>query len=153
MAVVGFFPATVAVSESGALLRYAEALVYAWDDEYFSSPLRITDLQGIPMPQNKLIASNGIYPSFLPPDPSILQVRAKSANHITPMTSLTVYVSAAQTAAEAAEKAAAQVALDADEVDRARSDAVAAALRAEKAAGNTILIPEPGMSGYYMFGA
>lgn len=151
--IVGYFPATSAVDgQSGARLRYAEAFVYAWEDTNYLYPLVITDLNGVAMEGKKLIANDGVYPDFCPPA-GVLQVRARSGQYVTPMTSLTVYAQAAQDSANRADRAAMQVSLDADETERARGEAVAAALRAEKAAGNTILLPEPGWSGYYMFGA
>jgi len=140
--IVGYFPATAAVDgASGARLRYAEAQVYAWADTNYSTPLAITDLQGIPMVENKLIAVDGVYPDFRPPA-DVLQVRAKSGSFVTPMTSLTVFAQAAQDGAKRAEQAALEVSQDVDE-----AAAVAQVLRtlAEKQGAPLIEDPlEPG---------
>ncbi|MEX8031668.1 SGNH/GDSL hydrolase family protein [Microbacterium sp. 20-116] len=131
MAVVGYFPATLAVdSNTGTRLRNAEAQVFAMTDTSFTTPLAITDVSGVPFTGNKLISnSDGIYPEFKPPA-GVTQVIVKSGQALTPMTSIAV-------AAEAAEKAASDAAGSATDAGAAKADAVKAkddAVAAQQAA-------------------
>ncbi|MDR6691332.1 hypothetical protein J2X55_002244 [Microbacterium sp. 1154] len=120
MAVVGYFPATLAVdSNTGTRLRNAEAQVFAMTDTSFTTPLAITDVAGVPFTGNKLVSnSDGIYPEFKPPA-GVTQVIVKSGQALTPMTSIAV-------AAEAAEAAAVQAASAATDAGNAKTDAVQA---------------------------
>lgn len=129
MAVVGYFPATLAVdSNTGTRLRNAEAQVFAISDTSFSAPLAITDIAGVPFTGGTLVSnSDGIYPEFKPPA-GVTQVIVKSGQALTPMTSVSV-------AAEAAEDAALAAAGAASEATSAASAAASSAGEAAEAAG------------------
>ncbi|MFF2631947.1 Ig domain-containing protein [Microbacterium sp. NPDC058021] len=103
MAIIDHFPATLAVTENGVVVRGAEAQVYAMADTTFANPLPLTDLQGVPMA--KLVSSPmGIYPPFRVTTGE-LQVVVRSGTLLTPMTSIAQYVAAAEAAAARAEAA------------------------------------------------
>lgn len=111
------YDAKLGLDQNGNRVINAEADVYAASDTTFSTPLVITDTQGVPMA--KLYSnSDGIYPAFRVPSGE-LSVRVKSGNAITPMTSLAVFAKAASDAALAA-KAGAE---DADAARRVAEEA------------------------------
>jgi hypothetical protein len=64
VAFIDYFPATVALDPTtDAALEGAEADVYAIEDVEFTTPLPITDVQGVAM--EKLVAGpSGIFPAF-----------------------------------------------------------------------------------------
>ncbi|OZD48564.1 hypothetical protein CH252_18710 [Rhodococcus sp. 06-1477-1B] len=107
MAVVGYFPATVVVNESTfAPIVNAEGYVFSASDTSFSSPLNITDVQGVPFPGSKLVANaRGITQSFRAPA-GVVEVRVKFGEAVTPMISLSAYAEVAETAASTAQGAA-----------------------------------------------
>lgn len=137
MAVVGYFPATLAVdSNTGTRLRNAEAQVYAMTDTSFSSPLAITDVAGVPITGNKLVSnSDGIYPEFKPPA-GVTQVIVKSGQALTPMTDISVSAAAAETAAANAATSAGTATTAAGAASTSASSAATAAAQAA-AVGNT----------------
>lgn len=137
MAVVGYFPATLAVdSNTGTRLRNAEAQVYAMTDTSFSSPLAITDVAGVPITGNKLVSnSDGIYPEFKPPA-GVTQVIVKSGQALTPMTDISVSAAAAEVAATNAATAAGTATTAAGAASTSASSAATAAAQAA-AVGNT----------------
>ncbi|WP_316294038.1 hypothetical protein, partial [Clavibacter michiganensis] len=130
--IIDYFPASVAADISGNVARSAEANVYALSDTSFSSPLAITDLQGVPMA--KLTASAvGIFPPFRVED-GTQQIVAVSGDLKTPMTSLSVYANAAEVAAQMATTSAGAADSAASTAAAARTTALDAAARAEQAA-------------------
>lgn len=137
MAVVGYFPSTLAVdSNTGTRLRNAEAQVYAMTDTSFSSPLAITDVAGVPITGNKLVSnSDGIYPEFKPPA-GVTQVIVKSGQALTPMTDISVSAAAAETAATNAATSAGTATTAAGAASTSASSAATAAAQAV-AVGNT----------------
>lgn len=138
MAVVGYFPATLAVdSNTGTRLRNAEAQVFAMTDTSFTTPLAITDVAGVPFTGNKLISnSDGIYPEFKPPA-GVTQVIVKSGQALTPMTSIGVAAEAAEAAAVQATSAAADAGNAKTDAVQAKDDAVIARQAAEAVGATT----------------
>lgn len=130
MAVVGYFPATLAVdSNTGTRLRNAEAQVFAFNDSTFSTPLPITDNSPVPVPiPGNVLRSNadGIYPEFRVVG-QVTQVYVKSGQALTPMTSIAVYAAAAETAASTAQSAAGTASSAAGTATSAASSAAKAA--------------------------
>ena len=134
MAIIDYFPPSVAADLNGNLARNADATVYALGDQSLSTPLAITDVQGVPMA--KLTSSAlGIYPAFRVVN-GTQQIIVVSGDLKTPMTSLSVDAKAAETAAQEATNSAATATSAASTAATARSDAVAAAAAAQ-AVGNT----------------
>ncbi|MDF2918135.1 MAG: hypothetical protein K0S70_2352, partial [Microbacterium sp.] len=63
MAIIDYFPATLAADGNGNTVKNASAQVYALADTTLSTPLALTDLQGVPMPELRS-SDLGIYPAF-----------------------------------------------------------------------------------------
>ncbi|MFL2002003.1 hypothetical protein [Microbacterium sp. A1-JK] len=132
--IIDYFPASVAADANANLARNAEANVYALADTSFSTPLSITDLQGVPMA--KLTSSDvGIFPPFRVVN-GTQQIVVVSGDLKTPMTSLSVAAAAAEAAASLAATSASAADSAATTAATARTDAVAAAAAAA-AVGNT----------------
>jgi hypothetical protein len=73
-----YFPLALALSPSGGPVPNAEALVYASSDTELTTPLAITDVDGLPL--DKLVASpDGVYPQFKTVD-GTFQVKIKSGD-------------------------------------------------------------------------
>lgn len=134
MSVIDYFSAAVALDQNQRLIRDAEADVFALSDTTFSTPLAITDLQGVPMAKLRSSAE-GIYPDFRVVG-GAQQILAKSGDRVTPMTSLGVIAKAAEDAADAAATAASSATGAAEAALSARGEAVAAA-EAAVAVGTT----------------
>jgi hypothetical protein len=85
--VIDFFDQKVALNPAtGGVVPNASAKVYAASDTSFSTPLAITDLTGVPLPD--LIASpNGVYPAFKVPGGQT-HVLARSSGLTTPIVSV-----------------------------------------------------------------
>lgn len=123
--IVSAFPTSIAMSDSG-VQRVAEAFVYAASDQAFTTPLAITDLQGIPMTEGKLTTTTGQFPQFKAP-PGVTQVIVRSGGRATMLTDVSVYAGAALESATAAAGSAGLA-------EQAREVTVAARAVAEKAA-------------------
>jgi hypothetical protein len=73
-----YFPRALALSPNGGPVPNAEAVVYAASDTELTTPLAITDVDGLPL--DKLVASpDGIYPQFKTVD-GTYQVKIKSGD-------------------------------------------------------------------------
>lgn len=130
MAIIDYFPAAVAADENGTFVRNAEAVVYAMADTNLDTPLSLTDLQGVPM---QLRASSlGIYPPFRVTSGE-MQIVVVSGGVRTPMTSLSVYANAAESAASIASGNAGAAASSAAQAEQERLNAQAAATAAAAA--------------------
>ncbi|MEV8134283.1 hypothetical protein [Microbacterium aurantiacum] len=132
---VAYFSPTLALDANNTPQRTAEAQVYAAGDTSFSSPLTVTDLNGIPFADNKLRAENFLFPAFLPPE-GVSQVVVRSGEMLTPLTSVSVERQAAADAAALAAERAAEAGTAAGAAAAAREAAEAAAEAAE-AVGTT----------------
>lgn len=122
--IVSAFPTSIAMSDNG-VQRIAEATVYAATDLSFTTPLAITDLQGVPFTGGKLTTTTGQFPQFKAP-PGVVQVLVKSGDRATLLTDLSVYAGASMESAVAAAESAGAAEL-------ARKASVAARAGAEKA--------------------
>jgi len=125
--IVSAFPTSIAMSDNG-VQRIAEATVYAATDLSFTTPLAITDLQGVPFTGGKLTTTTGQFPQFKAPA-GITQVLVKSGDRITLLTDLSVYAGAAMESATAA-------AGSAGSAESSRAAAALARSKAEQAAAD-----------------
>ncbi|MDF2993241.1 MAG: hypothetical protein K0S37_3755, partial [Microbacterium sp.] len=113
-------------------VKNATAQVYALADTNLSTPLALTDLQGVPMPELRS-SDLGIYPAFRVVNQT-MQIVVVSGSLRTPMTSLSVYANAAEAAAAMASGNAGAAASSAQAAELARVNAVAALDAAVEAA-------------------
>lgn len=123
--IVSAFPTSIAMSDSG-VQRVAEAYVYAASDTSLTTPLAITDMQGIPITGGKLTTTSGQFPQFKAPA-GVTQVLVLSGGRVTLLTDVSVYVGAAVESATAA-------ATSAGAAEQARVLSAAAKTLAEQAA-------------------
>lgn len=123
--IVSAFPTSIAMSDSG-VQRVAEAYVYAASDTSLTTPLAITDMQGIPITGGKLTTTTGQFPQFKAPA-GVTQVLVLSGGRVTLLTDVSVYVGAAVESATAA-------ATSAGASEQARVLSAAAKTLAEQAA-------------------
>lgn len=87
MALVDYFPSAAALDPTSmTLLQRADASVYDISDTSFTTPLALTDLQGVSMGTTLEASVQGFFPAFQ--TPGHIQVIAKSGNHQTPLVSL-----------------------------------------------------------------
>ncbi|MDF2992101.1 MAG: hypothetical protein K0S37_2615 [Microbacterium sp.] len=132
MAIIDYFPATLAADGNGNTVKNAAAQVYALADTALSTPLALTDLQGVPM--TELRSSDlGIFPAFRVVNQT-MQIVVVSGSLRTPMTSLSVYANAAEAAAAMASGNAGAAAASAQAAELARQNATAAQAAAVEAA-------------------
>ncbi|WP_424448837.1 hypothetical protein [Microbacterium arborescens] len=123
---VGAFPSTLALDERNNVVTEAEAYVYDVEDATLSSPLPVTDLQGVPFTGGKLVAANGILPQFRAPT-GITQVYVRSGERVTQLTDLSVYADTSREAADRAGQAATDAASAKTTAETASAEALAAA--------------------------
>ena len=98
---------------TGLPVRNAEGQVYAVDDETFSTPLAITDLNGLAMSSVK-VGSQGVTEAFRVEDrPEVLWKSGNYVLHLWPPRALVDSSAASATAASAAQAAAEEAAGDA----------------------------------------
>jgi lysophospholipase L1-like esterase len=132
VAIIDYFPATLAADGNGNTVKNATAQVYALADTNLSTPLALTDLQGVPMPELRS-SDLGIYPAFRVVNQT-MQIVVVSGSLRTPMTSLSVYANAAEAAAAMASGNAGAAASSAQAAELARQNAAAAQAAAVEAA-------------------
>lgn len=127
--IISAFPTSIAMGDNG-VQRFAEATVYAATDDELTTPLAITDLQGIPLTDGKLTTTTGQFPQFKGP-PGVVQVLVVSGGRKTLLTDLSVYAGASAESATAAAGAAGTAAA-------AATTAAGAATTATKAAQDAV---------------
>jgi hypothetical protein len=136
--IIDYFPATIAADGNGNTVKNATAQVYALADTNLSTPLALTDLQGVPMPELRS-SDLGIYPAFRVVNQT-MQIVVVSGSLRTPMTSLSVYANAAEAAAATASGNAGAAASSAQAAELARLNAVAAQAAAVEAAAEAAAV-------------
>jgi hypothetical protein len=138
VAIIDYFPATLAADGNGNTVKNATAQVFALADTNLSTPLALTDLQGVPMPQLRS-SDLGIYPAFRVVNQT-MQIVVVSGSLRTPMTSLSVYANAAEAAAAMASGNAGAAASSAQAAELARQNAAAAQAAAVEAAAEAAAV-------------
>ncbi|GLJ78695.1 hypothetical protein [Microbacterium imperiale] len=126
--IVGYIPPLLLVdTDSGRRLINTEAQVFAMTDTQFSSPLPITDMQGVPFTGGVLTSnSDGVLPEFRPPVGTV-QVLIRAGAAVTPVTDISLYAEASVDAAADASEAAAAAQQDRIRASEASERAIAAA--------------------------
>lgn len=151
--IVGYIsPLLLVDTDSGRRLVNTEAQVFAMTDTGLTSPLTITDLQGVPITGGTLVSNgDGVLPSFRPPS-GVVEVLIRAGSALTPATDISLYAAASVTAASNAAQDATDAASARRGAEAARADAVAAAdvLRELAQQQGAPLAPNPNRPGTFI---